>query len=80
MSTMLKEHSQITFSEPMVAPWLQFPEYPRLSMGWRMGAGEDYMVEFRTWISALDAETLEKYQSQNEEPEGWAGFYGSFGL
>ncbi|AVW90573.1 hypothetical protein [Celeribacter baekdonensis] len=72
--------SQIVYPDPMVAPWLQFPEYARSSMGWRMGGGEDYMFAFRTWFKALDRAAQRNYQHENEEPKGWNGFYDSFKL
>ena len=32
----------------MRPPWQVFPYHP-FSMGWRMGAGEDYFMAFREW-------------------------------
>lgn len=62
---------------PLEPPWALFPTYERGSMGWRMGAGEDYMLHFRLWYVALDAQAQADYQMAEPEPEGWRGFYDS---
>lgn len=56
-------------------PWVEFPDYNRTSMGWRMGAGEDYMLDFRAWFRALDGQRKSEYVSANPEPDGWFGFF-----
>ena len=56
-------------------PWVAIPEYSRTSMGWRMGAGEDYSTAFSEYFDALSDEGREKYMRLNPEPESWTGFY-----
>jgi hypothetical protein len=55
--------------------WKRFPNYPKSSMGWRMGGGEDYLDEWRRWFVGLDPGTRETYIEQNPEPDGWEDFY-----
>jgi hypothetical protein len=57
-------------------PWKMYPELKQGSMGWRMGAGEDYMLGFTRWFGKLDADKKEEYISMYPEPESWVGFYG----
>ena len=55
--------------------WLAFPEIPRYSIGWRMGVGEDYAMEFGEWWETLSAEAQQAYQQRYPEPAGWRGWY-----
>lgn len=56
-------------------PWTEFPDYIRTSMGWRMGSGEDYMLDFKEWFTAQGAQEQSQYKQSNPEPDGWEGFY-----
>lgn len=56
--------------------WLVFPKIPWGSIGWRMGAGEDYWQAWTLWFKAQPAEARKSYERAWPEPEGWAGFYG----
>ena len=60
---------------PLQPPWALFPSYERRSMGWRMGAGEDYLRHFRQWYVALNAAAQAEYRAAEPEPDGWGGFY-----
>jgi hypothetical protein len=60
----------------LAPPWLEFPQIPWGSIGWRMGAGEDYWRKWLAWWKS-DAQAAARltYQSRWPEPPGWAGFY-----
>ncbi len=58
-----------------VPPWQAFPHLERRSMGWRMGAGEDYLLGFYEWFSGLDKAEKTRYARLHPEPDEWAGFY-----
>lgn len=60
---------------PLVPPWLEYPDIPRTSIGWRMGAGEGYMDYFIRRYSGMDAEQREAYRIEHPAPIGWLGFY-----
>ena len=55
--------------------WEEYPGIPWGSIGWRMGAGEDYSIEWNKWYGSLSKEEKEKYKSKWPEHEGWQGFY-----
>ncbi|NQZ48527.1 MAG: hypothetical protein HRT63_13515 [Erythrobacter sp.] len=69
--------SSLQFDEQgrALPPWKVFPDYARLSMGWRMGGGEDYWYDFRQWYHLLPPAKIQKYQSTYPTPEGWEDFY-----
>ena len=33
----------------MAPQWIEYPALSEFSMGWRMGAGEDYKCDFWNW-------------------------------
>ena len=45
--------------EIMVAPWVQYPELPHGSLGWRMGGGEGYLDCFLEWLYQHDQSVLD---------------------
>ena len=56
-------------------PWKVFPDYDRYTIGWRMGAGEDYWHAFSDWYMSITAEQQTEYKSIYPTPDGWHGFY-----
>lgn len=65
----------VIYPDPMEPPWRVIPDYDMMSMGWRMGGGEDYMIAFAAWFKALGQARRVAFISANPEPEGWVGFY-----
>ncbi|WP_146039620.1 MULTISPECIES: hypothetical protein [unclassified Variovorax] len=53
-------------------PWLRYPNLPRTSMGWRMGAGEAYAEEFDSWLARQPTGVLQAYQAKYPAPLDWA--------
>lgn len=37
----------------LIPPWAQFPDYERYTIGWRMGAGEDWMSLWHVFLQTL---------------------------
>lgn len=62
-------------SEVKKPVWIAFPLIPWGSIGWRMGAGEDYWHAWLAWFNGLSAEERAAYQQTWPEPEMWQGFY-----
>ena len=60
----------------MKAIWLEFPDYERGSLGWRMGPGESYIRKWQKFYKNLSIEQREEYRIRYPEPIGWEGFYG----
>ncbi len=56
-------------------PWLVYPDIPAGSIGWRMGSGEDYYLEFYRYYSRLSEEDATDYAREYPEPRGWHGKY-----
>jgi len=50
-----------TLDNPMPPLWLIFPELPQGSMGWRMGYGESYGIEFWKWFEGLSIDEKQKF-------------------
>ncbi|GHC46038.1 hypothetical protein GCM10007315_04580 [Gemmobacter tilapiae] len=66
-----------SYSDPMLPPWQYRPDIPRASMGWRMGPGEDYIMDFLNWYRALSVEQQQIYAKGHPEPNDWDGFLSS---
>jgi len=48
----------------LLPPWLKYPEIPDGSIGWRMGAGEDYMILCRIWFACLSKDEKALYKKK----------------
>jgi hypothetical protein len=59
----------------MQPPWVAHPEIPFMSIGWRMGYGEEYWDEFDRWYKALPPARRDQYTCDNPAPSSWPGFY-----
>lgn len=62
--------------KPPLPPWLKYPGEERTSIFWRMGRGEDYLIE-EAWLYLQYAspERLSKYREFYPEPDDWSGWY-----
>jgi hypothetical protein len=56
-------------------PWIKYPDIPRSSIGWRMGAGEDYRRDFHDWFGDLSPAERVTYRQRWPEPADWAGYF-----
>lgn len=59
----------------MRPPWVKYPNLPRASSGWRMGIGEAYRDDFRSWWSRQLHATCLRVKAAYPEPKEWEGFY-----
>lgn len=62
-------------ADMMEPPWLKHPELDRHSMGWRMGYGEEYLLDFVKWYGGLSPDGKAEVRARYYEPEEWAGFF-----
>lgn len=62
-------------TESLLPVWIAFPKIPWGSVGWRMGAGEDYWHRWATWFKGTSPSVREQYKASWPEPEGWEDFY-----
>ncbi|MEP6344083.1 MAG: hypothetical protein ABJ275_12290 [Maricaulaceae bacterium] len=63
------------YGPPFEPPWVAFPDCSQGSMGFRMGAGEDYIMQFKKWYKAADNATIFRYKNKNPEPDDYQWFY-----
>lgn len=56
-------------------PWIKFPSMDPFSIGWRMGAGEDYKFKFNDWLKTLSQDEQRQYQQLFIEPATWRGYW-----
>ncbi len=59
----------------MRPPWAKYPNLPRGSMGWRMGAGEVYLEQHAVWWSRQSRPSRLQVRASYPEPERWAGYW-----
>ena len=64
----------------MIPPWKAHPNIQAGSVGWRMGVGEEYIVEFGQWFGRKHTEAKQRYANEHPEPAGWEGFYARRGV
>ena len=65
------------YGPPFEPPWLAFPDYEMHSMGFRMGSGEDYNIQFSNWYNSASLEEIESFKQQFPEIEKYSGYYSS---
>lgn len=59
----------------MAPPWFMYPHISSCSIGWRMGYGESYLMEFWSWYSSLSMNEQKQFQQMFPTPKGWFGCY-----
>jgi len=59
----------------MKPPWKEHPEIEPGSIGWRMGYGEEYMMDFNTWFENQTEEFKRIYSDENPPPPILAEFF-----
>ncbi|AGF57195.1 NADAR family protein [Clostridium saccharoperbutylacetonicum] len=55
----------------MAPEWLMYPNIPYGSIGWRMGYGESYAIDFYRWFNKLEEDEKKKYKDMFPEPKRW---------
>jgi len=55
--------------------WIEYPDIPWGSIGWRMGGGEAYWAQWQGFYLGLDVQGRSRYRTEWPEPEGWIGLY-----
>lgn len=67
--------NRFNINNPMAPLWLMYPHISRYSIGWRMGYGETYALEFGDWYCGLSTEKQKQFQQMFPEPKEWLGWY-----
>ena len=56
-------------------PWSKFPDKDNMDMFWRMGVGEEYLIEFGGYYDYLSEREQTIYQLTHPQPYAWGNFY-----
>lgn len=66
-------------NNPPKPPWIKFPDYHPTDIFWRMGKGEDYLVDyFGLYFRYASGADLKAYKLKYPEHTDWLGTYDSF--
>lgn len=60
---------------PMPPPWARFPHIDSRDMFWRMGKGENYLMEFNAYYDKLSDNAQVVYKLTNLPAYGWEDYY-----
>lgn len=61
----------------VLPPWINFPNLPRASSGWRMGQGETYLQDFDIWLTRQPRSVRLALQTKYPAPPAWSLFWSS---
>ena len=67
-----------SIDNPMAPLWIKYPHIPRESIGWSIGYGENYKVDFSNWYEKLSENDKLKYQEMFPSPKTWGNYYSEF--
>lgn len=56
---------------PLLPPWILYPDVDTSDMFWRMGLGEDCLICFIRWFEKLSSAQQTTYQAIYPKPTGW---------
>jgi ribA/ribD-fused uncharacterized protein len=59
----------------MLPPWKKFPNVDPLDMFWRMGNGEQYMMDFEKYFASLSSKDKVRYELSYPPFGDWIDFY-----
>lgn len=59
----------------LLPPWKKYPEINRFSIGWRMGYGEGYLIEWWEFYAELSDKEKKEYRKKYPQPFMWFRFY-----
>ena len=59
----------------LLPPWIQLPDLPYGSIGWRMGSGEYVIDNFKEWYGSLPRLARKAFRAHYPEPDAWKGFF-----
>ena len=64
-----------TLENPILPPWLAYPEIDKYSIGWRMGYGETHIMEWSTYFDNLTESEKRIYQLTYPANSEWKDWY-----
>ena len=60
---------------PVLPPWLAYPELDKNSIGWRMGYGENHIIELSKYLESLTEPEKKIYQLTYPAIGEWKNWY-----
>ncbi len=60
---------------PILPPWLAYPEIDKYSIGWRMGYGETHIMELSKYLDNLTETEKKIYQLTYPANGEWKDWY-----
>lgn len=60
---------------PILPPWLAYPELDRNSIAWSMGYGENYLLDLSDYLESLTEPERRIYQLTYPERKEWINWY-----
>lgn len=72
---MVEDFETSVFRTELLPPWKKYPQINRFSIGWRMGEGEYYLMEWHKWYTKLTTKERKDYIEKYPQPLTWFGFY-----
>ena len=63
--------------DDILPPWLKYAGESQYSIFWRMGKGEDYIIEFANYFNKLTYKEKLLLKLTYPEPQEWKGWYNS---
>lgn len=69
------DETAIADRDDMAPPWAKYPEIQQGSLGWRMGTGEDWLMNWHDWIVARPADRAQRIAYLGRHPpapRNWA--------
>ena len=59
----------------MLPLWAAYPTYCSVTIGWRMGCGEDYKYRWHAWYDSLSVDRKAQYKERYPAKDDWDYFY-----
>jgi hypothetical protein len=56
----------------LLPQWIAFPDIHPFSIGWRMGIGEDYLMNLWEWRKKQSPDAMKEYDEYFVLPKEWA--------
>ncbi|HEY9007703.1 MAG TPA: NADAR family protein [Ohtaekwangia sp.] len=72
----LRSMGEFGYISGFLPPWKKFPGINPTDMFWRMGVGEDYIIQYSKYFLSLSEREKTIYKLSYPTPNGdWAGYY-----
>lgn len=70
----IRKYPTPTAPSGLLPPWIRYPDVEPSDLFWRMGSGEDYLVEFNRWWNAATAADRIRFHMSYRPTGMWWGW------